>query len=223
MEKLKKEDKDKISQLLHNNWDLIFKLLIGSSVDEDGIPYREVYKWELSDREKDLPEIIDMYLENEAFFDRNSLRSWIIEDIVGALLGYSDCRKLQFFQCMNQLYNLLFPVIKPYYIGLYPDKEKSDCCKIIETNLSMKDGQIYDHQSRILEADSWNDYIQMYEEYDGFATDRFKAISDMIGNSIQKDVEILNLKYDEKHLSCDYKNKDGFITKKLAYKCQIRY
>lgn len=223
MEKLKKEDKDKILQILHNNWDLIFKLLTGSSVDEDDTPYREVYKWELSDREKNLPEIIDTYLENEAFFDRNSLRSWIIEEIIGALLGYSDCRKLQFFQCVNQLYNLLLPVIKPYYQGLYPDKEKSDCCKIIETNLSMKDGRIYDHQSRILEADSWNDYIQMYEEYDGFATDRFKAISDMIGNSIPKDVEILNLKYDEKHLSCDYKNKDGFITKKLAYKCQIRY
>lgn len=223
MEKLKKEDKDKISQILHNNWDLIFKLLAGSSVDENGTPYREVYKWELSDREKNLPEIIDTYLENNAFFDRSSLRSWIIEEIIGALLGYSDCRKLQFFQCVNQLYNLLLPVIKPYYQGLYPVKEKSDYCKIIETNLSMKDGRIYDHQSRVLEVDSWDTYIQMYEEYDGFATDRFKAISDMIGNSIPKDVEILNLKYDEKHLSCDYKNKDGFITKKLAYKCQIRY
>ena len=53
MEKLKKEDKDKISQILHNNWDLIFKLLVDSSTDEYGIPYRELYKWELSDREKE--------------------------------------------------------------------------------------------------------------------------------------------------------------------------
>ena len=197
MEKLKKEDKDKISRILHNNWDLIFKLLTGSSVDENRTPYREFYKWELSDREKDLPEIIDTYLENEAFFDRNSLRNWVIEEIIGALLVYSDCRKLQFFQCVNQLYNLLLPIIKPYYVGLYPSKEKLDCCKIIETNLSMKDGQIYDHQSRVVEADSWDEYIEMYEEYDGSPIDRFKAISEMIGNSIPKDVEILNLKYDE--------------------------
>ena len=223
MERLKQEDKNKISQILHNNWDLIFKLLTCSSVDENNTPYREVYKWELSDREKELPNIIDTYLKNDAFFDRHSLRSWIVEEIVGALLGYSDCRTIKFYQCVNQLYNLLLPIIKPYYVGLYPAKEKTDYCKIIETNISMKDGQVYDHQSRVVEADSWDEYIEMYEEYDGSPIDRFKSISGMIGNSIPKDVEILNLKYDEKHLTCDFKHKDGWIEKKLAYKCWFRY
>ena len=223
MERLKREDKDRISKILNDNWDLVFKLLVDSSIDEYDIPYREVYKWELSDREKELPNIIDTYLKNDAFFDRHSLRSWIIEEIVGALLGYSDCRTIKFYQCVNQLYNLLLPIIKPYYVGLYPAKEKTDYCKIIETNISMKDGQVYDHQSRVVEADSWDEYIEMYEEYDGSPVDRFKAISEMIGKSIPKDVEILNLKYDDKHLSCDFKNKDGWIEKKLAYKCQIRY
>ena len=223
MERLKREDKDRISKILNDNWDSVFKLLIDSSVDEYDVPYREVYKWELSDREKELPNIIDVYLKNDAFFDRNSLRSWIVEEIVGALLGYSDCRTIKFYQCVNQLYNLLLPIIKPYYVGLYPAKEKTDYCKIIETNISMKDGQVYDHQSRVVEADSWDEYIEMYEEYDGSPIDRFKAISEMIGNSIPKDVEILNLKYDEKHLTCDFKHKDGWIEKKLAYKCWLRY
>ena len=223
MERLKREDKDRISKILNDNWDSVFKLLIDSSVDEYDVPYREVYKWELSDREKELPNIIDVYLKNDAFFDRNSLRSWIVEEIVGALLGYSDCRTIKFYQCVNQLYNLLLPVIKPYYVGLYPAKEKTDYCKIIETNISMKDEQVYDHQSRVVEADSWDEYIEMYEEYDGSPIDRFKAISEMIGNSIPKDVEILNLKYDEKHLTCDFKHKDGWIEKKLAYKCWLRY
>ena len=223
MERLKKEDKDRISKILNDNWDIVFKLLADSSVDEYDVPYREVYKWELSDREKELPNIIDVYLKNDAFFDRNSLRSWIVEEIVGALLGYSDCRTIKFYQCVNQLYNLLLPIIKPYYVGLYPAKEKTDYCKIIETNISMKDGQVYDHQSRVVEADSWDEYIEMYEEYDGSPIDRFKAISEMIGNSIPKDVEILNLKYDEKHLTCDFKHKDGWIEKKLAYKCWLRY
>ena len=223
MERLKREDKDRISKMLNDNWDIVFKLLADSSVDEYDVPYREVYKWELSDREKELPNIIDVYLKNDAFFDRHSLRSWIVEEIVGALLGYSDCRTIKFYQCVNQLYNLLLPIIKPYYVGLYPAKEKTDYCKIIETNISMKDGQVYDHQSRVVEADSWDEYIEMYEEYDGSPIDRFKAISEMIGNSIPKDVEILNLKYDEKHLTCDFKHKDGWIEKKLAYKCWLRY
>ena len=223
MERLKREDKDRISKILNDNWDSVFKLLVDSSVDEYDVPYREVYKWELSDREKELPNIIDVYLKNDAFFDRNSLRSWIVEEIVGALLGYSDCRTIKFYQCVNQLYNFLLPIIKPYYVGLYPAKEKTDYCKIIETNISMKDGQVYDHQSRVVEADSWDEYIEMYEEYDGSPVDRFKAISEMIGNSIPKDVEILNLKYDEKHLTCDFKHKDGWIEKKLAYKCWLRY
>ena len=223
MERLKREDKDRISKILNDNWDSVFKLLVDSSVDEYDVPYREVYKWELSDREKELPNIIDVYLKNDAFFDRNSLRSWIVEEIVGALLGYSDCRTIKFYQCVNQLYNLLLPIIKPYYVGLYPAKEKTDYCKIIETNISMKDGQVYDHQSRVVEADSWDEYIEMYEEYDGSPIDRFKAISEMIGNSIPKDVEILNLKYDEKHLTCGFKHKDGWIEKKLAYKCWFRY
>ncbi len=223
MERLKKEDKEKLSKILHNNWSLVFKLLTGSPNDEYGIPYREVYKWELQDREKELPNIIDTYLINDAFFDRHSLRSWIVEEIVGALLGYSDCRTIKFYQCVNQLYNFLLPILKPYYVGLYPAKEKTDYCKIIETNISMKDGQVYDHQSRVVEADSWDEYTEMYEEYDGSPIDRFKAISEMIGNSIPKDVEILNLKYDEKHLTCDFKHKDGWIEKKLAYKCWLRY
>ena len=223
MERLKREDKDRISKILNDSWDIVFKLLVDSSADEYDVPYREVYKWELSDREKELPNIIDTYLKNDAFFDRHSLRSWIVEEIVGALLGYSDCRTIKFYQCVNQLYNLLLPIIKPYYVGLYPAKEKIDYCKIIETNISMKDGQVYDHQSRVVEADSWDEYTEMYEEYDGSPIDRFKAISEMIGNSIPKDVEILNLKYDEKHLTCDFKHKDGWIEKKLAYKCWLRY
>lgn len=223
MERLKKEDKTKLSKILNDNWDLVFKLLTGSPNDEDGVPYREVYKWELQDRENDFTEIIDVYLENNAFYDRNAFRSWIVEGIVGGLLRDVDCRTIQFYQCINQLYNALFSVIKPYYIGLYPTHEKKDYCKIIETNLSMKDGQVYDHQSRLLEADNWNDYVDMFKEYDGYSVDRFRAITEMVGCSIPKNVEIMNLTYDDKHLSCDLKHKDGWIEKKLAYKCWIRY
>ena len=70
MERLKREDKDRISKMLNDNWDIVFKLLADSSADEYDVPYREVYKWELSDREKELPDVIDTYLINDASFGK---------------------------------------------------------------------------------------------------------------------------------------------------------
>lgn len=51
----------------------------------------------------------------------------------------------------------------------------------------------------------------------------FKVLTTLVGNSIPKDVEILNLYYDNHHLTCDFKHKDGWIEKKLAYRCKFRY
>jgi len=48
LEKLNQDDKDKLSRILYNNWDNMFKLLTGSSLDEDGVPYKECYKYELA-------------------------------------------------------------------------------------------------------------------------------------------------------------------------------
>ncbi len=223
MEKLKQEDRDKLSQILHDNWDNIFKLLTGSSVNEVDVPYREVYKWELFDREKEFPDLIDTYLENDAFFNKDSIRNWLIQEIVGALLGYADCRTIKFHGCVNQLYYRVFCIIKPYFIGLYPEKERNETVKVIETNLSMKDGKIYDHQSTVVEANTWEDYCKAFKEYDGTAIDLFNSITSMVGNSIPKDVEILNLTYDDYHLTCDFKHKDSWLEKKLSYRSKFRY
>ena len=35
---------------------------------------------------------------------------------------------------------------------------------IIETNVSMKDGIAVDHQSRVVEANSWDDYVKYYKQ-----------------------------------------------------------
>lgn len=223
MEKLKQEDRDKLSQILHDNWDNIFKLLAGSSVDEDNVPYKEVYKWELLDKEKKFPDLIDIYLENNAFFNKNSVRDWVIQEIVGALLGYTDCRTIKFHGCVNQLYYSVFHVVKPYFVGLYPEKQRGETVKVIETNLSMKDGKISDHQSRVIEINSWEDYCRAFKEYNGSAINWFNSITSIVGNSIPKDVEILNLTYDNYHLICEFKHRDGWIEKKLSYRSKFRY
>lgn len=223
MEKLKQEDRDKLSQVLHDNWDNIFKFLTGSSVDEDNVPYREVYKWELLDREKEFPDLIDIYLKNDAFFNKDSIRDWLIQEIVGALLGYTDCRKVEFHGCVNQLYYSVFYIVKPYFVGLYLEKQRSETVKVIETNISMKNGDIFDHQSRVVEVNSWEDYCKAFEEYDGSAIGWFNSITSIVGNSIPKDVKILNLTYNDHNLTCEFKYRDGWIVKKLSYKSKFRY
>lgn len=223
MKKLKQEDRDKLSQILHDNWDNVFKFLTGSSVNEYNIPFREVYKWELSDREIEFPNLIDVYLANDAFFNKDSIRDWLIQEIVGSLLTYTDCRTIKFHGCVNQLYYSVFRIIKPYFVGLYPEKERNETVKVIEINLSMKDGDISDYQSRVVEVNSWEDYCKAFKEYDGTAIGWFNSITSMVGNSIPKDVKILNLTYDDYHLTCDFKHKDGWLEKKLSYRSKFRY
>lgn len=222
MEKLKQEDKDKLSKILNDNWDLIFTLLAGSSVDEDAVPYKEVYKWELQESIEILIENINIHLHCNNFFSREYLKDWLVGDIAYGLLRNVDCRDLRFIQCVNQLYNIIFRVLKPYYVGLYPINMIKTHLNVIETNLTMKDGQVYDYQSRVVEIENWDDYVSMFTDCDGMPVDRFKPITNMLGCSIPKDVKIGNLVYDEKHLSCDFTREDGFMMKKLAYQCELR-
>lgn len=224
MEKLKQEDRNKLSRILYNNWDNVFGYLAGSSKDEDNVLYKEAYKYELEEATKDIISLIDTYLEANAFFNRDSVKNWLIENIIGGLLRDMDCRgNIKFYCCINNLYELIFPIIKPYYIGLYPEKKTFEVEKVIETNISMKDDMVFDHQSRVIEVDSWDNYCTTFKEYDGMAINCFKVLTTLVGNSIPKDVEILNLHYDNHHLTCDFKHKDGWIKKKLAYRCKFRY
>lgn len=94
--------------------------------------------------------------------------------------------------------------------------------EVIETNLIIDENNIIrDHQSRVIEADSWHTYCDAHKNYDGKAV--FFKSKVMIGNSIQSNCRISNLKYDEMHLSCNItKLKDNgeeiFTDKRLAYR-----
>jgi hypothetical protein len=76
-------------------------------------------------------------------------------------------------------------------------------------------GRIKDHQSRIVEASSWDYYCKAFKEYNG-STIEFKALTSMTGSTIPKDADIYNLEVDDYHLSCNmWDGKHGI--KKLAY------
>lgn len=76
-------------------------------------------------------------------------------------------------------------------------------------------GAIKDHQSRIVEVNSWEQYCKAFDEYDGNAVE-FKSLTNMIGSTIPREVKLCSIKYDDHHLSCDIW-KGMFETKKLAY------
>lgn len=87
---------------------------------------------------------------------------------------------------------------------------------VIETNLSIDDkGNIADHQSRVIEVDSWDSYIE--EIKSGITKYRMSYLGDLVGNSLPRCSKIENLVYDELHLSCDVWNYASILSKKLAY------
>ncbi len=223
MERLSQKDRVALSRILHNNWDNVFKLLCGSISNQLGVPYSVEYEKELTYIEKNFPDLIDMYLKSNEFFGRNSMRDYVLREIIGRTLGNIDCRKFQYNRCVAQLYNMIFCIIKPYYMLLYSEKnisEPVEPVKVIESNLSIgKDKFIIDFQSRVIEAESWKEYVRSFEEYDGLAVE-FLHVSNMIGNSIPKNAKITNLNYDDRHLSCEI-HKDDFITYKLSYRCKL--
>lgn len=93
--------------------------------------------------------------------------------------------------------------------------EVNTMVQIIETNLSVTpDGLIKDHQSRIIKANSWDEYCKAFEEYSGEEVE-FKVLSQPGGASLCGNYNMENLKYDEFHLSCDVHN-GYFGLKKLA-------
>ena len=94
--------------------------------------------------------------------------------------------------------------------------------QVIETNLSIdKDNIIRDHQSRIVEVEDWDIYCKAFEKYTGKAV-YFKSKT-MPGNSILSNCSIIDLIYDDIHLSCMILHQSGFITKKLAYKINYNF
>lgn len=92
---------------------------------------------------------------------------------------------------------------------------------IIETNLSLKDGVVVDHQSRAIEAKSWDEYVEYYIQ--NIKSDRkhskFKSLTNLFGDSLPRYGDITEFKYDNFHLSCYHTNPNGQVTMKLAYLC----
>ena len=89
--------------------------------------------------------------------------------------------------------------------------------KVIETNLSIDNNDnIVDHQSRVIEVENWEDFINEIKECKTISRKSICGCLD--GCTIPRESKVVNLKYDDIHLSCDVYNYFGMKSKKLVYK-----
>lgn len=89
--------------------------------------------------------------------------------------------------------------------------------KVIETNLSIdSNNNIKDHQSRVIEIDNWDDFVNEIKEAETVV--RNACMGNMHGTTIPRNAKVENLNYDDKHLMCDVYHHAGTHSKKLAYK-----
>lgn len=90
--------------------------------------------------------------------------------------------------------------------------------KIIETNLSIRcnDNEIMDSQSRVVEVESWESYIE--EIKNGITVVRSDIIGCCHGASVPNGALLSDLKINQNSLMYDAKMKSGNIHRKLAYK-----
>ncbi|WP_440110157.1 hypothetical protein [Paenibacillus sp. QZ-Y1] len=90
--------------------------------------------------------------------------------------------------------------------------------KVIETNLSMVDGQIYDFQSRVIEVSSWEDFKNEFIE--NVSVTRNACMGSMFGTTIPQGATIENLEYRDNILQCDIYSYSDVHTKKICYLIQ---
>ena len=84
----------------------------------------------------------------------------------------------------------------PNFIG-ENNKKGSDFIQVIETNITIDSNNIIrNHQSRIVEVDSWETCCKAYEEYDGKSIAFYSK--GMPENTIQSNYKMLDLIYDKK-------------------------
>lgn len=91
--------------------------------------------------------------------------------------------------------------------------------KIVETNIIYEGFAFRDHQTRVLEISSWEEYCDLYRNYNGTPVgDKYKCVYNQLsGYVLPKNAMIMNLKIDDFHLTCDLNLWDGTPHYKLAY------
>ena len=91
--------------------------------------------------------------------------------------------------------------------------------KIIETSIIYNDLTLCDHQSRVIEVSSWEEYCSLYLDYDGspVGLDYECIFPQMVGYVLPKDAYIIDLMIEDYRLACNMILPNGENSYKLAY------
>ena len=91
--------------------------------------------------------------------------------------------------------------------------------KIIETILSVTDNSIRDHQSRIIQATSWDEYISYYEKNKDSDREHspFQSLTVLVGDTLPRYGDVTAFDYDSFHSYCEIINPYGVKMIILAY------
>ena len=116
--KFEKETENKIREVFHKEefQDFMFETIFGSSKNEDGELYRNVYKYELETAENELIHLIKSHVHHDILVYKNSIVSFVLENIVEKLNGDNlNCNNVDFFGLCGRLYCMIFDIIITYF------------------------------------------------------------------------------------------------------------
>lgn len=116
--KLDSITENKIREQFHSQefQDYMFEMIRGTSKDEDGIPYRQVYIHELLGVEDELIHMVDSFIRHNIPMNRNCIISFVLVNVVDSLINDDiNCNTIKFFGLCNQLYYMIFQETSKYY------------------------------------------------------------------------------------------------------------
>lgn len=87
--------------------------------------------------------------------------------------------------------------------------------KIIETNISLGNGNMIDTQSRVIELNSWNEYVESIKETKSIIKDCI--IGSLYGATIPRNCKVSELEYTDHSLVCKIEDYKHEFTIKSAY------
>ena len=126
--RFEKETENKIREVFRQDdlQNFMFEAVFGESKDEFDELYRNVYKWELKEIEDRLIYLVRSHIHHNVPINRNSIVTFIIENIAEDLGSDNlDCKNIKFFAFCNHLYYIIFDIVtKPYFMKDVINKNK---------------------------------------------------------------------------------------------------
>lgn len=111
---LTNEDKNKLLNIFNDQFfDFMFDLIAGGKDDSDGIPYRQVYCYELMEVSNDLVGIVEQHIKYEIPISEDLIISFVLCRVAHNIIGGMD-DSIKFYAVCSLLYSRIMEIVKSY-------------------------------------------------------------------------------------------------------------